>query len=215
MAPFTFKIKGHKMGSMDDASKDPLGRLSPKGDNPTSTTELQIYQDEFLVSQVLELLFHSKDASGRAYSIEAACKEVGISTSTWYRWAKEGALDAHKAALAAQMSSAIQEIVIPRYRDIYQGLVSLALGQRPAGADPSMEVKAGDMIKAIKLLASVVPVKPLSAPEQNESKDAEDYLEGAQFKQIFVKGDMNFIYQGNGQPQFGQLESGDVIDADE
>jgi hypothetical protein len=113
------------------------------------------------------------------------------------------------------MSSAIQEIVIPRYRDIYQGLVSLALGQRPAGADPSMEVKAGDMIKAIKLLSTVVPVKPLSAPDQNEGKEAEDYLEGAQFKQIFVKGDMNFIYQGNGQPQFGQLESGDVIDADE
>jgi hypothetical protein len=184
-------------------------------DSPTSTTDLQIYQDEFLVSQVLELLFHGKDSQGRAYSIEAACKEVGISTSTWYRWAKEGALDSHKAALAAQMSSAIQEIVIPRYRDIYQGLVSLALGQRPAGADPSMEVKAGDMIKAIKLLSTVVPVKPLSAPEQNEGKDAEDYLEGAQFKQIFVKGDMNFIYQGNGQPQFGQLESGDLVDADE
>jgi hypothetical protein len=89
-----------------------------------------------------------------------------------------------------------------------------------------MEVKAGDMIKAIKLLSTVVPVKPLSAPDQNEGKEAEDYLEGAQFKQIFVKGDMNFIYQGNGQPQFGQLrpeeppealeglESGEIIDSE-
>lgn len=109
------------------------------------------------------------------------------------------------------MSSAIQEIVAPRYRVIYEGLVSLTLGQRPANANPGMEVKAGDMLKAIKLLAAVVPVKPLAAPEQNESKDAEDYLEGAQFKQIFVKGDMNFIYQGNGQPQFGHLESGEII----
>jgi hypothetical protein len=207
MTPFTFKIKPHKMGSMDDTLK------APEGASPTSTTDLQIYQDEFLVGQVLELLFHGRDTQGRAYSIETACKEVGISTSTWYRWAREGALEPHKAALAAQMSSAIQEIVIPRYRDIYQGLVSLALGQRPAGADPSMEVKAGDMIKAIKLLSTVVPVKPLSAPDQNEGKEAEDYLEGAQFKQIFVKGDMNFIYQGNGQPQFGQLESGEIIEA--
>ncbi|MBE7553687.1 MAG: hypothetical protein HS126_21675 [Anaerolineales bacterium] len=111
------------------------------------------------------------------------------------------------------MSSAIQEIVIPRYRDVYEGLVSLALGQRPANADPGMEVKAGDMIKAIKLLATIVPVQPMTAPEDHGDKDAEDYLEGAQFKQIFVKGDMNFIYQGNGQPQFGQLEGGDIIDA--
>ncbi|MBE7473158.1 MAG: hypothetical protein HS114_28845 [Anaerolineales bacterium] len=175
---------------------------------------LQVCQDEYLMSQVLNLLFHGKDANGRAHSIESACREVGIGTTTWYRWVKDGALEPHKAALAAQMSSAIQEIVIPRYRDIYQGLVSLALGQRPANADPSMEVKAGDMIKAIKLLSTVVPVQALAAPDQNESKEAEDYLEGAQFKQIFVKGDMNFIYQGNGQPQFGQLEGGDIVDAE-
>lgn len=172
---------------------------------------LQVLQDEYLVSQVLELLFHGVDPNGKAYSIETACKKVGISTATWYRWAKEGALEPHKAALAAQMSSAIQEIVIPRYRDIYEGLVSLALGRRPVGADPTMEVKAGDMIKAIKLLASIVPVKPLTAQEQDEGKDALDYLEGAQFKQIYVKGDMNFIYQGHGQPQFGQLEPGDEV----
>jgi hypothetical protein len=130
---------------------------------------------------------------------------VGISTTTWYRWAKEGALDAHKAALAAKMSGAIQEIVIPRYREIYEGLVSLALGQRPINADPHLDIKAGDMIRAIKLLATVVPVKPMSAPPEDEGQDAADFLAGAQFKQIFVKGDMNFIYQGNGQPQFGKL----------
>lgn len=198
MTPFTFKIKGHKIGTMNDLA------LTPDG--------LQIYQDEYLVGQVLDLLFHGKDSSGRAYSIESACKEVGIAKATWYRWAKDGALEPHKAALAAQMSSAIQEVVIPRYRDIYEGLVSLALGQRPANADPGMEVKAGDMIKAIKLLATVVPVKPLTTPEDHGDKDAEDYLEGAQFKQIFVKGDMNFIYQGNGQPQFGQLEGGEITE---
>jgi hypothetical protein len=184
---------------------------------------LQVLQDEYLVSQVLELLFHGVDTSGKAYSIETACKKVGISTATWYRWAKEGALEAHKAALAAQMSSAIQEIVIPRYRDIYEGLVSLALGQRPKNADHSMEVKAGDMIKAIKLLSTVVPVKPLAAQEQDSGQEALDYLEGAQFKQIFVQGDMNFIYQGNGQPQFGQLrpefdeglQAGDVVEAED
>jgi hypothetical protein len=176
---------------------------------------LQIYQDEYLISQVLELLFHGKDSSGRVYSIDAACKEVGVAPRTWYRWVKDGALEPYKAALSAQMSSAIQEIVIPRYRDIYEGLVSLALGKRPAGADASMEVKAGDMIKAIKLLATVVPVQPLAAPADHGDKDAEDYLEGAQFKQIFVKGDMNFIYQGNGQPQFGQLEGGnEIIDSE-
>ena len=180
-----------------------------------SSNGLQVIQDEYLVSQVLELLFHGVDDSGKAYSIETACKKVGISTATWYRWAKEGALEPHKAALAAQMSSAIQEIVIPRYRDIYQGLVSLALGQRPQGADPGMEVKAGDMLKAIKLLSTVVPVKPLAAQEQDGGQEALDYLEGAQFKQIFVQGDMNFIYQGNGQPQFGQLDSGEVVDAGE
>jgi hypothetical protein len=54
----------------------------------------------------------------------------------------------------------------------------------------------------------------LAAPADHGDKDAEDYLEGAQFKQIFVKGDMNFIYQGNGQPQFGQLEGGDIIDSE-
>jgi hypothetical protein len=176
---------------MDDLS------LTPDG--------LQIYQDDYLVSQVLELLFQGKDATGRAYTIEGACKEVGISTTTWYRWAKEGALDAHKAALAAKMSGAIQEIVIPRYREIYEGLVSLALGQRPINADPHLDIKAGDMIRAIKLLATVVPVKPMSAPPEDEGQDAADFLAGAQFKQIFVKGDMNFIYQGNGQPQFGKL----------
>jgi hypothetical protein len=175
---------------------------------------LQTLQDEYLVSQVLELLFHGIDPNGRAYSIESACKKVGISTATWYRWAKEGALDTHKAALAAQMSSAIHEVVIPRYRDIYEGLVYLALGQRPPNADPSMEIKAGDMLKAIKLLSYVVPVKPLAAQEQDGGQDALDYLEGAQFKQIFVKGDMNFIYQGNGQPQFGQLEGGEIIDSE-
>ena len=201
MTAFTFKIKRFIVGGMDELS------LTPDG--------LQVMQDEYLVGQVLELLFHGRDDTGRAYSIEAACKKVGISTTTWYRWAKDGALEPHKAALAAQMSSAIQEIVIPRYRDIYEGLVSLALGKRPDGADPTMEVKAGDMIKAIKLLATVVPVQPLTAPADHGDKDAEDYLEGAQFKQIFVKGDMNFIYTGNGQPQFGQLEGGDdIIDAE-
>lgn len=184
----------------DDASEYPKGY------------GLQVMQDEYLVSQVLDLLFHGQDDNGKAYSIETACKRVGISTATWYRWAKEGALDTHKAALAAQMSSAIQEVVIPRYRDIYEGLVSLALGQRPKNADPGMEVKAGDMIKAIKLLANVVPVKPLTAPEQTGEEEALEYLEGAQFKQIFVQGDMNFIYQGNGQPQFGKLESGEDED---
>ena len=183
-------------------------------DDLTTSTDLQVYQDEYLVSQVLELLFHGQDDNGRAYSIESACKKVGISTATWYRWAKDGALDPHKAALAAQMSSAIQEIVIPRYREIYEGLVSLALGQRPKDADPMMVVKAGDMLKAIKLLATVVPVRPLAAPEQDGGQDAFEYLEEAQFKQIYVQGDMNFIYQGNGQPQFGKLESGDVIDAE-
>lgn len=170
---------------------------------------LQVCQDEYLASQVLELLFHGRDDAGKAYSIETACKKVGIAKTTWYRWCKEGALEPYKAALAAQMSSAIQEIVIPRYRDIYEGLVSLALGQRPANADPGMEVKAGDMIKAIKLLSTVVPIQPLSAAENGGDKEAEDYLEDAQFKQIFVQGNMQFIYQGNGQPQFGQLE-GDV-----
>ncbi len=94
---------------------------------------LQVIQDEYLVGQVLELLFHGRDESGKAYSIEAACKKVGISTSTWYRWAKDGALDPHKAALAAQRSSAIQEIVIPSYRDIYEGLVSHSLASSKPG----------------------------------------------------------------------------------
>lgn len=177
--------------------------------------DVQTLQDEYLVSQVLELLFHGVDDNGKAYSIETACKKVGISTATWYRWAKDGALEPHKAALAAQMSSAIQEIVIPRYRDIYEGLVSLALGQRPKNANPAMEVKAGDMLKAIKLLSNVVPVKPLAVQEDDGGKDAEDFLEEVQFKQIYVSGDMNFIYQGNGQPQFGKLEPGDdVIDGE-
>lgn len=189
----------------------PEGTLRALSLTPDS---LQVCQDEYLISQVLELLFHGRDENGRAYSIETACSEVGISRTTWYRWVKEGTLEPYKAALAAQMSSAIQEIVIPRYRDIYQGLVSLALGQRPVGADPTMEVKAGDMIKAIKLLAAVVPVQPLSAPELNEGKEVEEYLEGAQFKQIFVQGDMNFIYQGNGQPQFGQLAGGEAAEAE-
>lgn len=174
-----------------------------------SNDGLQVMQDEYLVSQVLELLFHGTDDNGRAYSIERACKKVGISTATWYRWAKEGALEPHKAALAAQMSSAIQEIVIPRYRDIYEGLVSLALGQRPKTSDPGMEVKAGDMLKAIKLLATVVPIKAMAVREDDGGKDAESFLEEVQFKQIYVKGDMNFIYQGNGQPQFGKLEAGE------
>ena len=47
----------------------------------------------------------------------------------------------------------------------------------------------------------MVPVKPPAAQEQDSGQDAFDYLAGVQFKQIFVKGDMNFIYQGNGQPQ--------------
>lgn len=197
------------MGSMDDLT------LRQAQDATLTPDGLQICQDEYLVSQVLELLFHGKDTSGRAHSIESACREVGIAKATWYRWCKDGALEPYKAALAAQMSSAIQEVVIPRYREIYEGLVSLALGQRPTNADPGMEVKAGDIIKAIKLLATVVPVQPLAAPADHGDKDAEDYLEGAQFKQIFVKGDMNFIYQGNGQPQFGQLEGGnDIIDSE-
>lgn len=174
--------------------------------------DVQTLQDEYLVSQVLELLFHGVDDNGKAYSIEAACKKVGISTATWYRWAKEGALEPHKAALAAQMSSAIQEIVIPRYRDIYEGLVSLALGQRPKNADPAMEVKAGDMLKAIKLLANVVPIKAMAVREDDGGKDAEDFLEEVQFKQIYVSGDMNFIYQGNGQPQFGKLHASRELD---
>src|SRR5262245_30669173 len=102
MTPFLFKIKAHKMGSMSDYSlsltpDDPW--KSPKGDG------LQVCQDEYLISQVLELLFHGKDASGRAHSIESACREVGIGTTTWYRWAKDGALEPYKAALSTQMSS--------------------------------------------------------------------------------------------------------------
>ncbi len=67
------------------------------------------------------------------------------------------------------------------------------------------------MIKAIKLLAQVVPVRPLDAPDDNSAQEAQEYLENVQFQQIYVSGDMNFVYQGNGQPQFGKLEPGDVI----
>ncbi|MBE7553686.1 MAG: hypothetical protein HS126_21670 [Anaerolineales bacterium] len=57
-----------------------------------SSNGLQVCQDEYLVSQVLELLFHGKDDQGRAHTIDTACKEVawpaapGIAGSKRARW---------------------------------------------------------------------------------------------------------------------------------
>jgi hypothetical protein len=202
MRLFVFKLKTDKLTAMDNPQLTPDdASKSPAGDG------LQVLQQEYLIGEVLDLLFRGKDSEGRAYSLEGACKEVGVAPSTWYRWTKEGALDPHKAALAAQMSGAIQDIVIPRYREIFEGLVSLALGERPAGASPLVQIKSGDMIRAIKLLMTIVPINPLTTDQRDAAADAQDYLDGTQFKQIFVQGDMNFIYQGNGQPQFGELDT--------
>ncbi len=198
---FLFKIKRDIFIIMDD-------KISPT----LTTADLHQFQQDHLISRVLDLLFQGIDDEGRAYCIETATRKVGVSSATWYRWASEGALDAHKAALAAKMSNVIQEVVIPHYREIYESLVEVALGRRPKGADEGMTIKVADMLKAIKLLAAVIPVKPL-AEQQNDEQAALDYLEGGQFTQIHVHGDMSFVYQGNGQPQFGKL-AGEIIEGE-
>jgi hypothetical protein len=200
MRLFVFKLKDDKILTMDNSEATELS--------------LQDLQQEYLILQVLDLLFRGKDSEGKAYSLEGACRQVGVAPSTWYRWTKEGAIDSHKTALAAQMSASIQDIVIPRYREIFEGLVNLALGQHPPHADFALRITGGDMIKAMKLLMTIIPVNPLTTTERDAAADAEEYLSGAQFGQIFVAGDMNFVYRGSGQPQFGQLEGGDpeIID---
>ena len=165
-----------------------------------SADGVQVMRDDYQITQVLDLLFFGKNILGMAYSTEQACKEVGISTTTWYRWAKDGQLAKHKAALSAKMSASIQETIIPRYKQVFENLVSIALGEQPmttALFGRPVEIKASDMIRATKLLMAIVPIAPLDLPEADPGQDAADFLAKAEFKGIFVQGDMNFIYNGN------------------
>lgn len=183
-----------------------------------SADGIQVARDDFQIARVLDLLFFGKNVLGMAYTTAQACAEVGVPTTTWYRWAKEGVLDKHKLNLSAKMTAAIHETIIPQYTEIFQNLVQLAMGQQPLTSYRPVEIKAGDMIRATKLLLTIVPIAPMSLPVEEPGQDAADFLAKAEFKQIFVQGDLNFIYNGNGQPQFGKLEKGendeDIIDVE-
>ena len=82
----------------------------------------------------------------------------------------------------------------------------MSIGLPPPHA-PEMQVKAGDVLKAIGMLQTMF--MPTQKIGQNESAQASELEHVATYQpqQIYVAGDMNFLYDGGGQPKFGKLDS--------
>ena len=177
-----------------------------ENDNFVKPTSLAQLQREKNILEMLRLLLWEKD-DGKQYSIARACEEVGIVPATWHRWVQEGMTDGPLQQLAGEISNIAYETIIPAYQDIINGLVKMALGQIPDGAD-FKHIKAADMLAAIKQLAQIIPVKPIS--EVSGSRQSElEHITSFQPKQINVThyhGD--FIYQGNpNDVKMGEMES--------
>lgn len=154
-----------------------------------------------------------RDDNGKPYSIEKACDHVGISISTWYRWVNDGLVITAKRAIADKLVDMAHQMFLPRYEAILETLMNMAVGLPPRYA-PEMQVKAGDALKAIGMLQNMImPVQKIGQSDNSQKSELE-HVDSYQPQQIYVAGDLQFLYNGGGQPKFGKLDTPLIEDDD-
>jgi len=179
-------------------------------EDKVSLTQLQ---REKTILDILRLTLWDKDSRGRKYSIESACREVGIDSSTWRKWVIDGLVVGPLKAIAEELHQSTHNIVIEFHGEIVENLIRMCRGLPPKDA-PDMEVKASDVLAAIREYSKIVPPRPIDADTARIT--ALEHAETFQPKQVLmVQGD--FIYNGGGSVRMGELESiaGELADEED
>jgi hypothetical protein len=180
--------------------KDLLAELHSFNDK--GAISLPKLQTERTILKILELTVMQRK------TITAACKEVGITTETWYRWSSEGLIDGPLRSISKQISQTAYDIIIPEYANILKGLVNMALGIPPEGSTIK-RVTAGEAVNAFRQLMMIVPIQPMDKANTAMASELE-HVEKYQPQQIQININANadFIYTGdNSDVKMGQMES--------
>lgn len=173
------------------------------------TGSLENLQREQIILEVMELMVHGRDENGKPFGIQKACDAAGISYLMWRKWVKEGYTDGPLRETSKLVSQIAYDAILPHYEDIIGGLVNIALGKRPDGVHPSMEIKASDIRGAIKDIHQIIPIKPIDE-NTGGAKSEFEHIEQYQPKQlmdvtIIQTGD--HIYQSSDHDRVGDLAS--------
>jgi hypothetical protein len=171
--------------------------------------------NEIKIRQVLELLLWG-DEHNKKYSVAEACKKVGISRSTYYRLRQQGMVEGPKQQLAAQVSTAVQEVLLPIHQDRYVLIARIAMGLPPyeGGTAPTI----ADILNANKMIDKILPVQPIDK-EAGGIESPLEHIKNYQPKTInfnIFSGDRppDWLYNGHGTPRFGEIE-GEVEEAED
>lgn len=182
--------------------------------------------NEVKVKQVLELTLWGDEEKPK-YTISEACDKVGISRSTYYRLRQKGMVEGPKQQIAHQVSTAVQEILLPIQRERYELIARIALGLPPRTHDedgmpllpasPSIQ----DILKANQMIDKILPVQSIDREASGAESPLEhmkNYQPGTINIAVFGDNPPDWLYNGQaGTPRFGELVDGDddVIDAEE
>ncbi|MFC1976535.1 hypothetical protein ACFLXQ_09065 [Chloroflexota bacterium] len=176
---------------------------------PVEEYSLEDLQRERDILKVFHFLLYETKENGRSLTVKQACKAAGIPFERWNEWSREGYTISPLKEIGREISQMAYDNIIPAYEAIIGGLVQLAQGRKPAGSDIT-DVRAGDMLAAIKQLQTMVPIQSLDAISSNHKSEFQ-HLEEFQPQVLDVKvllqtGD--HIYQpGSGGEGIGKIES--------
>lgn len=171
--------------------------------NNDSTNSLVDLQRETTIYKILRLVLYKKK-DGKQYSITKATEEVGIDRKTWYNWVEEGYVRGPLQSITESMRQAAYDALIPHHIEILENIARMATGKPPAGTDMAMKPK--DVLAAIKLYLTMVPVAPLD--QETIGRTASDFLDEYQPQQVNIAVDnRQYLYQGGGgAPRFGDID---------
>lgn len=181
----------------------------------TTNNEMDLIRQE-QARRILELTLYGDESQAR-YSIEQACRIVGISRTTYWRLRRDGFVSAAKSAIVGQMNDIVHEKLLPIQARRFEILARIAIGLpvRKGGSAPSIP----DILAANKILDKVMPTEPIGAVGAG-AKTPLDHIKDYQPKTV----NFNFfgeekkpdwLYSGaSGVPRFGELDTSDITDGD-
>ncbi len=168
-------------------------------------------QREKTIADIFRLiLYEINPENNRKYSVEAACRKVGIGSSTWYEWIKEGHVQGPVSRLNTELNQMAYSSFIPQMRLVFSNMLLIAQGRPPLdemGKKVALEINGSHVLKAMDMITKFMSIQPLNAQGLGAMSEAE-HLESYQPQQVHVtleQGD--FVYNGQSQARMGELPS--------
>lgn len=156
-------------------------------------TELVTLKQERQIAAIVELL-----VTGKAGSIRDACRQVGISRKSLYRWVAEGALDTALTEVKANASIEAISLLMGSLPEVVEKLIEDALDEKGKLSARDRDSARRTYLLAVQKLGHLVPDVPMG-------EDARAWLREHSFSPVQIN-----IYAKSEQEPIIEVEAEEV-----